>query len=183
MNAIPPRSQPRLAPRRGMTVFEVFLALTLLLGAMAVLSQHIAVGSRAAVSGRLQTQAALYGDTKLNEVLGGVQPLSPVAGMPVDGAPAGWTWSLDVVAGPAADLLDVTVKVTHTDVRGQADATFTVRRLMRDPVVLLEMADAAAAAASASSSTSSSSSSPSGSSSTGSSSASGSNSSTGGASR
>ncbi|MGC1273264.1 MAG: hypothetical protein WBC44_06120 [Planctomycetaceae bacterium] len=144
------------APRHGLTVYEVFLALTLLLGALAVLSQHISLGSRAGVRGRLQTQAAIYGETKLNEVIGGVEPLAASSGLPIAGAPAGWTWSLDVMAGPAEDLLDLTVTTTHVDLRGQTDASFTLRRLMRDPQMLLDQAAAAATAASASTTTSSS---------------------------
>ena len=158
------RRTRRLPPRRGLTIYEVFLALTLLLGAMAVLSQHIALGSRAATRGRMQTQAAMYAETKLAEVLGGVEPISPSGGLPIAEAGAGWTWSLDVATGPAEDLLDLTLTVTHVDIRGQTDASFTLRRLTRDPQFLL---DAAAAAADAASATTTSSSAASSSTSTG----------------
>lgn len=145
--------------RRGLTIYEVFLALTLLLGALAVLAQHIAVGTRAGARGRLQTQAAMFAETKLAEILGGVEPMSPASGAAITGAPAGWTWSLEVAAGPQEDLLDLAVTATHTDLRGSTDASFTLRRLVRDPQVFLD------AAVAASSEDSSNSSSPSGSSS------------------
>lgn len=152
------KSPHKSASRRGLTIYEVFLALTLLLGTLAVLSQHLSLGSRAGVSGRLQTQAAIYAESKLNEVLGGIEPIAPSGGLPVAGAPAGWSWSLDVVPGPAVDLLDLTVTVTHVDQTGEVDASFTLRRLLRDPQMLLQAADAAAAAKASTSSGSSSSS-------------------------
>ena len=148
--------------RGGLTVYEVFLSLTLLLGALAVLSQHISVGARAGVRGRLQTQAAMLAETKLAEVLGGIEPMSPVGGIPLQEAGAGWVWAVDIVAGPTEDLLDLSVTVSHADARGEIDATFTLRRLVRDPQVLLDMADAAAEAAAASTTPSSSTSSTSG---------------------
>ncbi|MBA3312662.1 MAG: hypothetical protein M3552_00045 [Planctomycetota bacterium] len=121
-----------------MTIYEVFLALTLLLGALAVLSQHVAVGTRAAVRGQLQTRAALLCETKLAEVIAGIEPMSQTSGMSVEGAGAGWTWSLEVATGPTADLLNLGVTVAHANDRGETDASFTIRRLVRDPQVFLD---------------------------------------------
>lgn len=142
-------------PRRGLTIYEVFLALTLLLGALAVLSQHIAVGTRAGVRGRLQTQAAMYAETKLAEILAGVEPMTPASGAAVAGAPTGWTWSLEVIAGPQEDLLDLAVTASHMNLQGSTDASFTLRRLVRDPQVFLDAASATASEDSSSTSGSS----------------------------
>jgi hypothetical protein len=130
---------PRPAhPRAGLTIYEVFLALTLLLGALAVLSQHIAVGRRAAVQGQLQTRAALLCETKLAEVLTGIEPMTAVSSMPIADAGEGWTWSLEVAAGPTTDLLNIAVTAAHANDRGETDASLTVRRLARDPQVFLD---------------------------------------------
>jgi len=124
--------------RAGLTIYEVFLALTLLLGSLAVLSQHIAVGRRAAVQGQLQTRAALLCETKLAEVLSGIEPMTAVSSMPIADAGEGWTWSLEVAAGPTEDLLNIAVTAAHTNDRGETDASLTVRRLARDPQVFLD---------------------------------------------
>lgn len=143
----------RSARRRGLTLYEVFLALTLLLGAMAVLSQHIAVGTRAGVRGRLQTTAAMHCQTKLAEIIGGIEPMTPVSNMPVSEVNDGWTWSLEIAPGPATDLLNLVVSVAHKNSFEEVDASFTLRRLVRDPQALLDIEAAAAEAAAASSST------------------------------
>jgi hypothetical protein len=128
----------QLRSRAGLTIYEVFLALTLLLGALAVLSQHIALGRRAAVQGQLQTRAALLCETKLAEVLTGIEPMTAVSSMPIADAGEGWTWSLEVAAGPTTDLLNIAVTAAHATERGETDASLTVRRLARDPQVFLE---------------------------------------------
>ncbi len=143
--------------RRGLTIFEVFLALTLLLGSLAVLSQHIAVGTGAGVRGRLQTQAALVAETKLAEVLGGVEPMSAASGAAVAEAGPGWTWALEVTAGPQEDLLDLAVTASHVDSAGDTDASFILRRLVRDPQIYLDAASAASSSSGTSSSGSTSS--------------------------
>lgn len=139
------------ARRNGLTLYEVLLALTLLLGAMAVLSQHIAVGTRAGIRGRLQSQAALHCETKLAEVLAGVEPMSAVSEMEIENAGAGWSWSLEIAPGPSPDLLNLAVSVAHVNSQGDGDASFTLRRLTRDPQVFLDAAAAAAASTSTSS--------------------------------
>jgi hypothetical protein len=150
-------------PRHGLTIYEVFLALTLLLGALAVLSQHVAVGTRAAVRGQLQSRAALLCETKLSEVLAGIEPMSQTSEMSIEDAGAGWTWSLEVAAGPAEDLLNLAVTVAHANERGENDASFTVHRLARDPQVFTDAASAASSSTAAGSSSGSVTGSPSGS--------------------
>ena len=149
----PPLPFPLSHPRRGLTLYEVLLALLILLGAMTVLAQHITVGSRASVKGQLQTRAALLCEAKLAEVLAGVEPMTPVADRSLEAAGTGWSWTLEVAQGAAADLLDLTVTVRHVDSLGHQNASFTLRRLTRNPLVLLEAANAAATAASSSAAT------------------------------
>src|SRR5690606_14968447 len=70
--------------RDGLTLFEVMLALVILLGSLAVLTQHMRVGAQAGVQGQLNTQAAMLAETKMAEVLGGAEPLAAVADVPLD---------------------------------------------------------------------------------------------------
>lgn len=129
-------------PRGGLTLYEVMLSLIILLGALAVLVQHMRVGAQAGIQGQLNSQAAMLAETKMAEVLGGVEPMAAVAGVPLETNDPGWSWSLTVAAGPAQDLLDLTVTVTHIDTLGNENATFFLRRFVRDPQVFIDAANA-----------------------------------------
>ena len=128
----------RPAPRDGLTLLEVFLALVLLAGSLAVLGQHISLGVRSAETARLRTEGEALATAKLNEVLAGVEPLDTVADAAIPGGDGLWSWSLDVAAGPADGLLDVRVSVAHAGLRGAPDEAFALRQFVRDPAVLLD---------------------------------------------
>ena len=128
----------RRARRRGLTLYEVFLALVLLAGALAVLGQHISVGVRSSETARLRTEGEMLATAQLNRVLAGVEPLEAVQEAPLDGAGEDWTWSLDVAAGPADGLLAVRVAVAHAGLTGDPDELFTLQQWVRDPAVLLD---------------------------------------------
>lgn len=137
--------------RRGLTLYEVFLALLILLVAMSVLSQHITVGTRAGTQGQLQTQAAMLCKTRMAAVAGGVQPPTPVSNVAL--APphgTGWTWSLAVGSGSLPNLMLLSGTVSHVNVQGKVDASFTLNRYYRNPQVFVNAKMAAAAAAQAS---------------------------------
>lgn len=132
------------ASRDGLTLFEVMLALVILLGSLAVLTQHMRVGAQAGVHGQLNTQAAMLAETKMAEVLSGAEPMAAVADVPLDTSGTGWSWSLAVGGGPVQDLLDLTVTVSHVDSLGNANASFSLRRYVRDPQVFVDAANATA---------------------------------------
>ena len=124
--------------RGGLTLYEVFLALVLLAGALAVLGQHLSAGARSSETARLRTEAEMLATAQLNRVLGGAEPLEPVQESPIDGADPDWAWSLDVAAGPAEGLLAVRVAVSHAGVTGDPDEVFELHQWVRDPAVLLD---------------------------------------------
>ena len=138
------RSRPARR-RSGLTLYEVFLALVLLTGSLAVLGQHVRLGSASSEAARLRTDAEMLATAQLNRVLAGALPLESVGDEPLDGGDGGWTWSLDVAAGPADGLLAVRVAVTHAGVGGP-DEAFALHQWVRDPAVLLD-AEAAAVGA------------------------------------
>ena len=127
-------------PRRrsGLTFYEVFLALVLLVGALAVLGQHVGLGVRAADDARLRTRAEELATAKLNEVLAGIEPLQAAADAPLGGDDGLWTYTLDVAPGPAEGLLDIAVSVAHPGPAGTPDELFRLRQYVRDPAVLLD---------------------------------------------
>ncbi|MEX0703285.1 MAG: prepilin-type N-terminal cleavage/methylation domain-containing protein [Planctomycetales bacterium] len=143
-----PHSELRIphSARRGLTLFEVIVALAILLGSMAVLGQLISTGSRAAVRTDMHTRATLLCQAKLAEVLSGAVPLQPVEGMPVDEFTPDWLWGLEVLPGPHPDLLVVAVTVSHVDPERASDSTETLYRYMRRPNLFQEWSDATAEA-------------------------------------
>ncbi|NNJ25717.1 hypothetical protein [Alienimonas chondri] len=130
------RSYP--ATRDGITFYEVFLALVLLVGALAVLGQHVSLGVRSADQARLRTKAEELATTKLNEVLAGIEPLETSAGVPLTDDDGLWSYSVEVAAGPADGLLNLTVVITHEGLRGSPDEAFRLQQFIRDPAVLLD---------------------------------------------
>jgi general secretion pathway protein I len=139
--------------RRAFTLLEVVLALALFFGALAALSQLTWNASRAAVQSRLRTQAVILCETKLNEILAGIEPLSDQKDVPYEDDP-NWTWSLFIGDAGLPGLLQLEVTVAHTGGNSLGNVSQTLRRWTRDPQVF---SDAAAAAAAASTTTSESS--------------------------
>jgi type II secretion system protein I len=138
--------------RRGITLYEVVLALAIFAGAMAAISQAIATGTRAALQARLQSQAMLLCESKMAEVVSGAIPPLSVAESPFEEEGLdGWTWSLIVGDGPRVGLVLVEVEVACRRVGDSVDASFSFSRLVRDPQALAASSNVAAAASTASS--------------------------------
>jgi general secretion pathway protein I len=118
--------------RRGLTLFEVLLSLAIFVMAMAAIGQLVSNGMRGAVRARLETQAVLRCESKLAEVLAGIEPMQAVNNVTFADDP-GWNWSLAIAAGPTEDLLDLEVLVQHPASTGAGQMSFALRRLVRDP--------------------------------------------------
>ena len=132
--------------RRGLTLFEVLLSLGLFLGAVTVLSQLWWNGVRASVQSQLRTQAILRCESKMNEVVAGAVPLLQVTDTPFDDD-ANWTWNLQILPGPHADVVLVVVNVAHPGQGGLSAAGHQLSRLIRDPQVWTDAKSAATNAA------------------------------------
>ena len=124
--------------RAGITFYEVFLALILLVASLAVLGQHVEVGVRSSNDARLRTKAEEFATAKLNEVLAGLEPLQSIGDAALPGDDGLWSYSLEVAPGPGEGLLDVRVTVSHLGLRGEPDEAFALRQYVRDPAVLLD---------------------------------------------
>jgi general secretion pathway protein I len=88
---------------------------------------------------KLETQAVLRCESKLAEVLAGIEPLQAVSGGAFDDAAPGWSWDLGVSNGPRQDLLIVEVSTVHTNGNGTQDASHKLVRLLRDPGSLADL--------------------------------------------
>ena len=129
--------------RRAFTLFEVVLAISILLGAMTVIGKLIATGSRAATRAQLQTHAMLLCQSKLSEVIAGVEPLASAQGVPFDSTTSDWTWSLDVAPGPIGYLLELHLQVTLPGEGSIPRAKASLVRWMRDPQLFEEAVETA----------------------------------------
>lgn len=151
-----PRHQSPPAPtgkpfRRGLSLLEVVLSLTIFLGAFAALSGLASSGMNAAVQARLKTHAVLRCESKLAELAALVEPLEPAVDMPFQDDPS-WSWSMESVPGPHVDLLLITVTVNYTGQSAFNSTSHSISRLIRNPVVFEEAAAAASDSASGSTS-------------------------------
>lgn len=126
---------------RGLTLFEVVLALSILLVSVAALGQLISTGSRAAVTAQLRTEAVLRCQSKLDEIVAGVEPLQSAADVPFDDQPNQWSWTLNIGDGPVDGLLFLELTVNHVGAGTAGNASFTLERYLRDPQLFLDAAD------------------------------------------
>jgi general secretion pathway protein I len=119
--------------RRGITLYEVVIALVIFSGAMAAISEGVSTGVRAALQSRLQSQAILLCESKMGEVMAGVVPHSTTGETSFTEAQLqGWTWALNVKPGPQTGLMAVQVDVTYKLAGDSVDASFSLQRLVRD---------------------------------------------------
>jgi hypothetical protein len=130
-----------------MTLLEVVLSVAIFFLAMAAIYHLIDLGQRNALESRLQSQAVFRAEQIMAEVVAGAVPLQStgetafadgaVVNSPTAPRSGEWTWSLDVLPwGLDATMQELVVTVRHRTSVGEENATFTLRRIIRDPVAL-----------------------------------------------
>lgn len=136
-------------PRQGLTILEVLLALAIFLGAMISLGQLISTGSQASSRSQLQTEAVFRAESKLAEIIAGIEPMQASGPNPfMDDPTEQWSWTLELLESPHVDLLALSLTVTHVNNVERVNATHNLVRLVRDPQIYLDAAlDAEATAA------------------------------------
>jgi len=133
--------------RRGITLYEVVIALVIFAGSMAAISEAISTGMRASLQSRMQSQAILLCQSKMGEVLGGVIPRQSLSESSfTEPQLQGWKWSLSVKPGPHTGLLLVEIDVANRLSGDAVDASFSLARLVRDPTAFATSETAATAA-------------------------------------
>jgi type II secretion system protein I len=122
---------PRRA-RKGLTLFELLLALAIFLASLAALAQLLASGARAAAQATLKTEAILRCESQLGEIVSGITRIQAVDGGTFDDDPS-WTWRSQVTEGPWPNLKLVEVQVLHAGRSALGNSSYTLRRYLRDP--------------------------------------------------
>ena len=121
----------------GLTLLEIVLSLAIFFAAVVTLAQLAWTGSRAAVQARLRTQATIRCETKLNEVLAGVEPMQSVSGTPFPDD-AQWTWSQTVSGSSHPELMQIDLTVAHRGTSSLANVAVTIRRWARQQAVFVQ---------------------------------------------
>jgi len=127
--------------RSGLTLLEVLISLSIFLGALAAISQLIGIGSRAALQAQLRTQAIIKCQSKLAEVLAGVQPMESVTLVAFEEDDDNWKWSLNVEPGDYENLLKLMVTVQYAGESETIFSKYQLTRQVRDPAMLLDAAN------------------------------------------
>jgi len=124
--------------RRGLSLFEVIVALAIFMGSIAAIGQLVATGVRGAVQARLQSQAVIRCESKMGEIVSGVLSLrSASANVPFPDD-SSWNWSVAVAPGPHDGLYIVEVTVAHPSGTVAGNQSYSLRRLILDPQLALD---------------------------------------------
>jgi len=124
------------ALRSAFSLMEVLLATSILLASLIVLGQLATVGRMHAHDAETLTTAQLLCQSKLNEILAGVERVRPVE---EESIADGWVYSVEVTSAGKLHLasLRVTVSEDLAELEDAADGPrpkqFTLTRWIRDP--------------------------------------------------
>ncbi len=122
-----------VAARRGLSLLEVLVALTIFLLSFVAIGRLVSLASDQAVEVQYQSQGTRLAQSKLNEVIAGAVPLQGASGS-FDEDPD-WQWSVD--AQQNSDVTGLwTVTVTVKRAVGESEPiTATLTQMVLDPSV------------------------------------------------
>lgn len=147
----PHRSRRPTAPR-GITLFEVLLAIAILGGSMVAIGEMMRTGSRSAIEAREVTHAQLYAETIIAEIAAGVLPSQSVNDQPHATDPD-WLYSIQSDSTSQAGLLMIQVTLRQANVPpNKRPLSFSLVRWMVDPSLDLVAPDSTSTNSSSSSS-------------------------------
>jgi type II secretory pathway pseudopilin PulG len=116
--------------RPGISLLEVLAALAIFLVSFAALGHLVQSSADRALDVQLQSHAARLAQSKLHEVVWGIEPLSSSNG--TFGEDADWQWTLDCEQGNLANLWNVTVTVRRDLIDG-THIEFALNQMVLDP--------------------------------------------------
>ncbi len=131
---------------RGFSLLEVILAIAILAGAIAVLGEVARLGMRNASRARDLAQAQLLCESKLAEILAGIEPAESVEGVSFEtGLSPEWLYSIETAVVDPAGLLEVRVTVEQDLPPEKQPVRCALVRWMVDPAVIVSEDVAASA--------------------------------------
>jgi type II secretion system protein I len=121
------------ASRRGLSLLEVLVALAIFLLSFVAIGRLVTLASDHALDIQQQSQATRLAQSKLNEVIAGIESLQGGSGS-FDEDP-GWQWTVEAEqSSDVPNLWTVTVTVTHPG-EGGDDVTATLSQMVMDPSI------------------------------------------------
>jgi Tfp pilus assembly protein PilV len=132
--------------RRGISLLEVLVSLAIFMLSIVVISQMVDSAARSAVRSKHITQAGIYCEAKMAEIVIGTQPLSSTGFTSLENADAGWqyaincepqTWSNVTSNNTSINGLNL-VRVT---VRFENEVEHSLTRVVLDPQLRVPIAD------------------------------------------
>jgi general secretion pathway protein I len=127
------------APRRGLSLIEVLLALAIFVMALTAIGRLVDMGTDRELDGRLQTQGSRLVQSKLAEFESGAAALESGSGT-FEGDDAGWQWTAEVAAQSTPNLYLVTITATR-EARGRP-VTLSMAQMIFDPTLFGTAAEA-----------------------------------------
>ena len=132
--------------RRGLSLLEVVLSLSILAGAMAAIGELVQRGLLHAQSARNLTQAQVRCESLLGELQAGLLAPEPASDVTLDDD---WSYSMEVESLDNDGVLIVRLTVSQRPSAATRPVSFSVIHWMPDPDAVAAAEEAAAAAAEA----------------------------------
>ena len=127
--------------RNGLSLLEVLISVAIFLASLTAIMQLLATGQRSETAARLKTEATLRCESKMAEIVSGIEEaVSSDGNKFTDDEIGNWQWSVNATTGSATDLLMITVTVEHLPGGDTPNAAFTLTRYMRDPQLFIDAA-------------------------------------------
>ncbi len=118
--------------RRGLTLLEVILSIAILGMSLVAIGQLVNLGYRSARQAQLRSDANIYADAKMAEVVAGVLELQSVSSQPLV-QDRDWLYGISVEASDHLGLLSVTVNVTQNPEIYNPPVSLSITRFVPDP--------------------------------------------------
>lgn len=128
-----------------MSLLEVLTALAIFLLSVVAISQMVDSAAQTALRAQRLTRAGLYAESKMAEIVAGIEPMESVFDVPLDEAGPGWfysvmvepeSWTMVTVDGQTvAGLNLVAVTVSYQGGRATSNVEQTLTRVVLHPAL------------------------------------------------
>ena len=128
----PALRRPHRSKRRGLSLLEVIMAISIMGLAMIIIGNLVSLGSKSAGMTKWRSEAQILCNTKMAEISAGVLPLESVSAASIQEKPD-WSYSVQVQSSDMTGLLLVQVSVAPVDMDPAKFEPFVLTRLIPDP--------------------------------------------------
>lgn len=126
--------------RHGLSLLEVILAIAILGVSLAMIGELVRLGSRSAIASRELTKAQLHCESKMAEIVAGIEPAQPFGPTELQYDPD-WLYEIEVAPTDRPGLIAVRVTVADS-LDPLTSHSFSLVRWLPDPAISFEEVDA-----------------------------------------